>query len=66
MQNIPLASASTDVPGATRFQQGVILITLCFAVLIAQVDTSVVNLAIQPIGRYFHARVATLQWVIDA
>ncbi len=31
------------------------LTTLCVAVLIAQVDTSVVNLAVQPIGRYFDA-----------
>lgn len=44
----------------------VILITLCLAVLIVQIDTSVVNLAVQPISRYFHVRVATLQWVIDA
>ena len=42
------------------------LTTLCVAVLIAQVDTSVVNLAVQPIGRYFDADVGTLQWVVDA
>ena len=39
---------------------------LCIAVLVAQVDTSVVNLATRPIGAYFSADVATLQWVIDA
>jgi hypothetical protein len=30
-----------------------LLLTLCIAVLIAQVDTSVVNLAVRPIGEYF-------------
>lgn len=42
------------------------LVTLCMAVLIAQVDTSVVNLAVHPIGVYFAAGVATLQWVVDS
>ncbi|MHB1512304.1 MFS transporter [Acidiferrobacter sp.] len=41
------------------------LATLCMAVLIAQIDTSVVNLAVRPIGRYFHAGIASLQWVVD-
>ena len=34
------------------------LMTLCTAVLIAQLDTSVVNLAVQPIGEEFHASVS--------
>ncbi|MHB0992456.1 MAG: MFS transporter [Burkholderiales bacterium] len=42
------------------------LVTLCLAVLIAQIDTSVVNLAVHPIGVYFTADVATLQWVVDS
>ena len=42
------------------------LITLCMAVLVAQVDTAVVNLAIQPIGEYFSASVNALQWVVDS
>lgn len=42
------------------------LVTLCLAVLVAQVDTAVVNLAIEPIGRHFHARIGTLQWVLDS
>ena len=42
------------------------LVTLCIAVLIAQVDTSIVNLGIHPIGVYFTAGVATLQWVVDS
>ena len=43
-----------------------VLLTMCIGVLIAQVDTSVVNLAVQPIETDLHAPVALLQWVIDA
>nr|WP_255587263.1 MFS transporter [Hephaestia mangrovi] len=35
------------------------------AVLIVQLDTTVVNLAVDPIGSAFHADVATMQWVVD-
>ena len=42
-----------------------VLLTLCLGVLVAQVDTSVVNLAVQPIGAAFGASVAALQWVLD-
>lgn len=65
MQNTCLSAPSTEVRGTT-IRPGMILLTQCFAVLIAQIDTSVVNLAVQPIGHYFHAPVATQQWVVDA
>lgn len=42
------------------------LLTLCFAVLVAQIDMAVVNLATRPIGAWFHAGVGALQWVLDA
>jgi EmrB/QacA subfamily drug resistance transporter len=42
------------------------LLTLCIAVLIAQLDTSVVNLGVHPIGDYFHADIGALQWVVDS
>ncbi|MHB0990446.1 MAG: MFS transporter [Burkholderiales bacterium] len=45
--------------------QGRILLTLCMAVLIVQVDTSVVNLAVHAIGVALHASMSTLQWVMD-
>jgi EmrB/QacA subfamily drug resistance transporter len=41
------------------------LFTLCLAVLVAQIDTAVVNLATRPIGEHFEAGVGALQWVID-
>lgn len=43
-----------------------VLIAMCLAVLIAQVDTSVVNLSTHAIGAAFGAGVAPLQWVLDA
>jgi len=39
---------------------------MCMAVLLAQVDTSVVNLAVRSIGATLNASVAGLQWVLDA
>jgi MFS transporter, DHA2 family, methylenomycin A resistance protein len=55
----------TAVPRETT-KRGLVLLTLCLGVLIAQVDTSVVNLAMQPIGASFGAPVSSLQWVLDA
>jgi len=40
--------------------------TLCAAVLVAQIDTSVVNLGARPIGAAFNAPVEALQWVVDS
>ena len=42
------------------------LAVLCIGVLIAQIDTSVVNLAVQPIGSCFSAGMAQLQWMVDS
>ncbi|HUC48011.1 MAG TPA: MFS transporter [Xanthobacteraceae bacterium] len=55
----------TAVPRETA-KRSPVLLTLCLGVLIAQVDTSVVNLAMQPIGAAFGASVSALQWVLDA
>ncbi len=43
-----------------------ILLTMSLGVLIAQIDTSVVNLALKHIGVDLNAGVNTLQWVVDA
>jgi MFS transporter, DHA2 family, methylenomycin A resistance protein len=59
----------TVAPGRIASRGGrkpVVLLTLCLGVLVAQVDTSVVNLAMQPIGSAFRASVTQLQWVLDA
>jgi MFS transporter, DHA2 family, methylenomycin A resistance protein len=42
-----------------------LLVTMCLAVLLAQIDTSVVNLAMRAIGTSLHATVTNLQWVLD-
>jgi MFS family permease len=51
-------------PGMTN--RTVVLLALCLGVLVAQIDTSVVNLATHAIGATFLAGVAPLQWVLDA
>ncbi|MBV8835981.1 MAG: MFS transporter, partial [Alphaproteobacteria bacterium] len=43
-----------------------ILFTMCLGVLVAQIDTSVVNLALKPINAELGAGVGALQWVVDA
>jgi MFS transporter, DHA2 family, methylenomycin A resistance protein len=43
-----------------------VLLVTSLGVLLAQVDTSVVNLALKSIGADLHASVSALQWVIDA
>jgi EmrB/QacA subfamily drug resistance transporter len=42
-----------------------VLVTTCLAVFLAQLDTSVVNLALKHIGSTLGADVTTLQWVVD-
>ena len=51
-----------------RCAQGtsVVLLTMSLGVLIAQIDTSVVNLAVKPIGANLGVGVTTLHWVVDA
>jgi DHA2 family methylenomycin A resistance protein-like MFS transporter len=46
--------------------KGRLLLTMCLAVLLAQVDTSVVNLATRSIGVDLGVSVTGLQWVLDA
>src|SRR5580704_5045343 len=43
-----------------------ILLTTSLGVLVAQIDTSVVNLAVKEIGAKLDAGVTALQWVVDA
>src|SRR5437016_14134992 len=65
--NWPLAMTDTVcVATGETTRRNLVLLTLCLGVLIAQIDTSVVNLAVQPIGARFGASVSALQWVLDA
>jgi MFS transporter, DHA2 family, methylenomycin A resistance protein len=56
-------TAHDERPAARR---RLALVVLCAAVLVAQLDTSVVNLAVKPIGAAFGVEVAALQWVLDS
>src|SRR5499426_2327083 len=48
-----------------RPASSLILLTMSLGVLIAQIDTSVVNLAVKPIGTDLKASVTELQWIVD-
>lgn len=65
MPDIGLGPAARDNAAHLRQRNVLVLTTLCAGVLIAQVDTSVVNLAVQPIAKSYAASVGALQWVLD-
>ena len=56
---------SSFAPGA-HARNRLTLPVLCAAVLIAQIDSSVANLATRPISEDFSAGIGALQWVIDS
>ncbi len=58
----PRCTEQSDTRSGSRF----LLMTMCLAVLLVQVDTSVVNLATRAISEALHAGVMGLQWVLDA
>jgi MFS transporter, DHA2 family, methylenomycin A resistance protein len=58
-------SLSAARPAAVR-ATAPILLTMSLGVLIAQTDTSVVNLAVKRMGADFGVGVNALQWVVDA
>ena len=61
----PLDSDAMSLAVAAPTDRRIILLILCLAVLIAQVDTSVVNLAVHAIGVGLNAPLPALQWVVD-
>jgi EmrB/QacA subfamily drug resistance transporter len=54
------------IESRSRNYPRLVLLTASLAVLLAQIDTSVVNLALKSIGSELHAGVSQMQWVIDA
>ena len=46
--------------------RSLVLLTMCLGVLVAQIDTSVVNLALRRISADLATDVSRLQWVVDA
>jgi len=65
MPDTGMHPAARELPPVTGRRNAWVLVTLCLGVLVAQVDTSVVNLATQPIATSFGASVGALQWVLD-
>jgi len=51
---------------ARYWERPFVLLTMCLGVLVAQIDTSVVNLALNHINADLKAGVSGLQWVVDA
>jgi len=49
-----------------RANKSMILLTMCLGVFVAQLDSSVVNLAVKHIGSDLDPRVSALQWVLDS
>ena len=56
----------TQLSTARHVRPVFVLLTMCLGVLIAQIDTSVVNLAVRAIGADLRLGVSTLQWIVDA
>lgn len=61
-----VASTINSVAGTFRRSPSATLLTLSLGVLIAQIDSSVVNLAVKRIGTDLAAGISALQWVLDA
>ena len=45
---------------------GAVLVTMCFGVFLAQLDSSVVFLGLKHIGGDLHASISEMQWVLDS
>src|ERR671931_1373000 len=56
-------SERDGVPGARR---GLILLALCLAALIINIDVTIVNVALPSLVRQLGATTTELQWVVDA
>ena len=63
--DIPEASISAGARAAVK-RRWLTLTTLCLAVLVAQIDTAVVNLATRPIGADLKVGIGALQWIVDS
>src|SRR5262245_39466218 len=53
-------------PVVQKHHRGAILLTLCFAVLAINLDTTIVNVALPTLVRDLDASTRELQWIVDA
>src|SRR5258706_3777186 len=51
--------------GENKREKIVVLFTLCFALFMAMLDNTVVNVALPTLAAKLHAGVSGLQWVVD-
>jgi EmrB/QacA subfamily drug resistance transporter len=51
--------------GENAREKGIVLLTMCFALAMAMLDNTVVNVALPTIEKNLHASFAGLQWVVD-
>src|SRR5262245_58306444 len=61
-----LRHADNGTQDLAHAHKGAILFTMCLGVFVAQLDSSVVNLAVKHIGGDLNAGVNQLQWVVDS
>src|SRR4029453_7637510 len=68
LQRFPMTATTTQrVPQRSGFDsRSLVLFTTCLRVFIAQLDTSVVNLALKHVSSDLSSNVSQLQWIIDA
>lgn len=59
-------AAQPDAEGPDRRRRLLILVICSLSLFITYVDTTVLNVALPAIARYFHAGVEDLQWITDA
>jgi DHA2 family methylenomycin A resistance protein-like MFS transporter len=64
---IPTTIPTTQRTAPRLFDdKSVVLFTTCLGVFIAQLDTSVVNLALKHVSADLHSNISELQWIVDA
>jgi MFS family permease len=62
-----MSTAATPFNGSPpRSRPRLVLLATSLGVLLAQIDTSVVSLAVKSIGNDLHTGVSAMQWVIDS
>lgn len=62
----PASTLAHPLAQPRRGSEAAILFAMCLGVFIAQLDSTVVYLAIKHIGGSLNASISTLQWVLDA
>src|SRR5947208_14135146 len=65
-RNVAVAAVRTRTGSSTEGRKGLILLALCLAALIINIDVTIVNVALPSLVRQLGASTTSLQWVVDA